>query len=83
MGVFLAYVTAKGYAPLDRQLYLPKEWAEDAQRRQEKHVPEAVQFQEGWRIGLDLLDCSGAGRAVRHGIEEVLQAGKGEVGLGQ
>ena len=59
MGVFLAYVTAKGYAPLDRQLYLPKEWAEDAQRRQEKHVPETVHFQERWRIGLDLQDRSG------------------------
>src|SRR5271167_2288599 len=59
VGVFLAYVTAKGYAPLDRQLYLPKEWAEDAARREETHVPETVQFQERWRIGLDLLDRSG------------------------
>ena len=59
VGVFLAYVTAKGYAPLDRQLYLPRAWAEDAQRRQETHVPEAVTFQESWRIGLDLLDRSG------------------------
>src|SRR5947207_11031837 len=38
VGVFLAYVTAAGYAPLDRQLYLPKEWADDEQRRQEGHV---------------------------------------------
>src|ERR1700676_607842 len=59
VGVFLAYVTAKGYAPLDRQLYLPKEWAEDAQRREETHVPETVPFQERWRIGLALLDRSG------------------------
>jgi SRSO17 transposase len=59
VGVFLAYVTAKGYAPLDRQLYLPREWAEDAQRREETHVPEAVTFQESWRIGLDLLGRSG------------------------
>jgi len=58
-GVFLAYGTAKGYAPLDRQLYLPKEWAEDAERREETHVPETAPFQERWRIGLDLLDRSG------------------------
>jgi len=27
VGVFLSYVTAQGYAPLDRQLYLPRAWA--------------------------------------------------------
>jgi len=51
-------VTAAGYAPLDRQLYLPQEWAEDEQRRQDGHVPAAVVFQESWRIGLDLIDRS-------------------------
>jgi SRSO17 transposase len=59
VGVFLAYVTARGYAPLDRQLYLPEKWAEDAPRREETHVPETVAFQERWRIGLALLDRSG------------------------
>ena len=59
VGVFLSYVTAQGYAPLDRQLYLPRAWAEDPQRRQATHVPEEVTFQESWRIGLKLLErCS-------------------------
>jgi SRSO17 transposase len=58
VGVFLAYVTAHGYAPLDRQLYLPREWAEDPQRREATHVPAEVTFQESWRIGLQLLDRS-------------------------
>src|SRR5581483_4248540 len=58
VGVFLAYVTAQGYAPLDRQLYLPREWAEDPQRREATHVPAEVTFQESWRIGLQLLDRS-------------------------
>ena len=58
VGVFLAYVTAAGFAPLDRQLYLPEEWADDDKRRQETHVPEDVTFQESWRIGLDLLERS-------------------------
>lgn len=61
VGVFLAYVTATGYAPLDRQLYLTRDWADDAQRRQETHVPADVTFQEKWRIGLDLLDRSTVG----------------------
>jgi SRSO17 transposase len=60
VGVFLTYATARGYAPLDRQLYLPREWAEDGGRREETHVPEAATFREAWRIGLDLLDRSGA-----------------------
>src|SRR5215472_11564536 len=29
VGVFLAYASQSGYAPLDRQLYLPEEWASD------------------------------------------------------
>jgi SRSO17 transposase len=56
VGVFLAYVTARAYAPLDRQLYLPKEWAENAERREQTYVPKDVIFQERWRIALQLLD---------------------------
>jgi SRSO17 transposase len=59
VGVFLTYVTAQGYAPLDRQLYLPQDWALDPKRRRATHVPEGVAFQESWRIGLNLLDRSG------------------------
>jgi SRSO17 transposase len=59
LGVFLTYVTAAGYAPLDRQLYLPREWAEDPKRRQATHVPAAVTFRESWRLGLQLLDRAG------------------------
>jgi len=59
IGVFLTYVTAQGYAPLDRQLYLPREWATDPKRRQATYVPQSVTFRESWRIGLDLLDRSG------------------------
>src|SRR5262249_47902919 len=39
VGVFLVYVTARGYAPLDRRLYLPVDWAADAKRRKQCHVP--------------------------------------------
>jgi SRSO17 transposase len=59
VGVFLTYATAEGYAPLDRRLYLPREWADDDERRGETYVPEGVTFRESWRIGLDLLDRSG------------------------
>jgi SRSO17 transposase len=59
VGVFLAYVTAAGYALVDRRLYLPQDWAADARRREDTHVPATVTFQESWRIGLELIDRSG------------------------
>ena len=45
IGVFLAYASPQGRAFLDRELYLPQEWAEDAARRQEAGVPPEVSFQ--------------------------------------
>jgi SRSO17 transposase len=65
IGVFLAYAATDGYAPLDRQLYLPEDWAKDEARREKCHVPPEVEFQETWRISLDLLDRSLPG--LRHG----------------
>jgi SRSO17 transposase len=44
IGVFLVYATPKGRAFLDRALYLPKAWAEDAARRTEAGVPQTVRF---------------------------------------
>jgi SRSO17 transposase len=44
IGVFLGYATSKGFAFLDRQIYLPQEWANDQQRREEARVPESVKF---------------------------------------
>jgi SRSO17 transposase len=44
IGVFLAYRSEKGHALIDRALYLPREWAEDAARRVEAKIPENVSF---------------------------------------
>jgi SRSO17 transposase len=56
LGVFLVYAAPGGYAPLDRRLYLPVEWANNPDRRAKAHVPEDVAFQESWRIAVDLLE---------------------------
>ena len=61
LGVFLAYAATAGYAPLDRRLYLPEDWADDEGRREKCHVPPEVQFREKWRIALALLDRSLSG----------------------
>lgn len=44
IGVFLAYASATGRAFLDRELYLPKAWVRDPERRREAGVPPAVAF---------------------------------------
>ena len=59
-GVFLTYAAAGGHALVDRRLYLPKDWAADAARREKCHVPESVTFQEKWQIGWDMIRNHGA-----------------------
>jgi SRSO17 transposase len=44
IGVFLAYAGSAGRAFLDRELYLPKEWAAAADRRREAGVPDDAAF---------------------------------------
>jgi SRSO17 transposase len=50
VGVFLCYATSQGAALIDRALYLPKDWAEDPERRTEAGVPEALTFQTKPRL---------------------------------
>jgi SRSO17 transposase len=44
IGVFLAYASGNGHALIDRELYLPKEWAEDPARREAAGIPDEVGF---------------------------------------
>src|SRR5271166_2558816 len=44
IGMFLCYASDQGSALVDRELYLPQEWAEDPERRREAGIPEAVEF---------------------------------------
>jgi SRSO17 transposase len=44
VGLFLAYASPRGWAFIDRALYLPEEWAEDRERRRGVGVPEEVAF---------------------------------------
>ena len=60
VGVFLSYASAKGHTLLDRQLYLPDDWAGDKARREKTYVPKTVAYQPKWRIGLDLIRRSQA-----------------------
>lgn len=64
VGYFLAYAAPRGQALVDCRLYLPEERAADRPHRHKTYVPESIPFQEGWRIGLELL--RGAGRELPH-----------------
>ena len=44
VGVFLCYASDKGAALVDRELYLPEEWAADAPRCRAAAVPEGTEF---------------------------------------
>jgi SRSO17 transposase len=44
IGVFAAYVSRKGCAFIDRQLYLPREWINSPERRATAHVPGNIHF---------------------------------------
>src|SRR3712207_4700814 len=55
VGVFLAYASRKGRAFLDRALYLPKRWAEDASRRSDADVPATVRFATKGAVAKALL----------------------------
>jgi len=56
IGVFLAYASRKGRTFLDRELYLPKEWATDRARRQEAAVPETAEFRTKPQLARAMLE---------------------------
>lgn len=56
IGTFLVYVSPRGFAFLDRRLYLPREWCDDAQRRAEAKVPPEVEFRTKPQQAVEMLE---------------------------
>src|SRR3954454_2498759 len=44
IGVFAAYVSDRGCAFIDRQLYLPQDWTNKPERRTAAHMPDHIRF---------------------------------------
>ena len=63
IGVFLAYGSRYGAAFLDRELYLPQEWAADGERRREAGVPEGVVFRTKGQLAQGMIE-----RAIGSGV---------------
>ena len=58
IGVFLTYASAQGRTLLDRELYLPRVWADDLERRREAGVPEKVAFRTKPQLARRMLERS-------------------------
>jgi SRSO17 transposase len=55
VGVFLAFTGRRGRALIDRELYLPKGWADDPARRKQAGIPEGVAFATKPALGQRML----------------------------
>ncbi len=56
IGVFLAYAAPDGRTFLDRELYLPQGWSEDADRRAEAAVPTDIAFRTKPQLARAMLE---------------------------
>ncbi len=56
VGVFLSYVSHKGYTLIDRELYLPKEWTDDPERCREAGIPEETCFQTKCELARQMVE---------------------------
>ena len=64
VGVFLSYASERGQAFIDRELYLPEEWAKDQERREQAGVPEQIGMRTKPELAKEML-----GRALDGGVE--------------
>ncbi len=55
VGVFVAYASRRGQAFIDRELYLPEEWAHDQERRKRTGVPEEIGMRTKPELAREML----------------------------
>jgi SRSO17 transposase len=63
IGVSLSIATATEQVPIDMELYLPRSWADDPQRRKQARIPDSIIFKTKTQLAMDLIS-----RAVDDGI---------------
>lgn len=60
VGIYMAYVSSKGHAIVDAQLYIPKEWTSDKKRMNKAGIPrERHRHKKRHEICLEMLDQFG------------------------
>ncbi|HXM43816.1 MAG TPA: IS701 family transposase [Bryobacteraceae bacterium] len=65
VAVSLSVATWNSSLPIAYRLYLPKEWAADAERREKTEVPEEMEFQTKPDMALDQIRAAVAAEVVR------------------
>ena len=78
IGVFAAYASRHGHALIDRALYLPKAWTDDAARLTAAHVPAEVGFATKPRLAGRMVE-----RAIAAGVPFAWVAGDSVYGVGE
>lgn len=56
VGVSLTVATRSEHLPVDFELYLPESWTDDAARRAEARIPEAISFKKKTELALAMVD---------------------------
>lgn len=56
-GVFLVYLSSRGYTFIDRRLYVPQEWFEEeyAEKRERCRLPERLKFKTELELGVEMV----------------------------
>ena len=89
VAVSISLATERASLPVAYQLYLPKDWARDRQRRKQAHVPAEIRFQTKAQIALAQLQALLAQGAPHHcviadagyGVETQFRLRLTEIGL--
>jgi SRSO17 transposase len=79
VGVFAAYVSHHGHAFIDRALYLPREWTNNAARLAAAHVPPEVGFATKPRLAIRMIEQAMVARVPFRGVTGATVYGVGEV----
>ena len=70
IGVSLSIATRTEHLPIDFELYLPEDWANDPARRTEARIPEEVSFKTKPQLALQMIE-----RAVQDGVPKAVVLG--------
>ena len=89
VAVTLSIANHHASLPIAYQLYLPKDWAEDAARRRKAHVPATIRFQTKPQIALSQIRAAAAAEVPRgvvlmdtsYGTDSTLRQGISALGL--
>lgn len=89
VGTFLGYASGEHHVLLDRRLYLPEDWCNDWDRREDASIPEDIRFQTKPELALGMLQNAVSegfpGRWVTgdevYGNSPAFRTGVGDLGL--